>query len=136
MIRFHNCKWKFSGKISTRSTELIYVRQLSRFHGDMSRLYDPWILTELFVVFSENYHDLHKWSVQNRAKFWGEVWGFSKVIHSEPYSSIVDESIPINQIPKWFVGAKLNYAENLLERAGNCTDVAVYYKGNFVDVMI
>ncbi|CAG7719865.1 unnamed protein product [Allacma fusca] len=86
-------------------------------------------INQIYGANLENYHDLHKWSVKNRARFWEEVWGFTKIIHSQPYESVVDESIPIDRIPKWFVGTKLNYAENLLERAGGHDDVAIYYKG-------
>ena len=34
----------------------------------------------------------------------------------------------IDKIPKWFTGAKLNYAENLLENGAD-NAIAVYYKG-------
>lgn len=68
--------------------------------------------------------------MSNRALFWAEVWSVGKIICSEPYKSVVDESIPIDRVPKWFTGARLNFAENLIEK-GNEDDVAVYYKGIF-----
>ncbi|CAL8074785.1 unnamed protein product [Orchesella dallaii] len=76
----------------------------------------------------ESYDDLHKWSVTQRSNFWAEVWEIGEIIHSEPYTQVVDESLPIDAIPKWFVGAKLNFAENLIEK-GKDDDTAVYYKG-------
>lgn len=65
-----------------------------------------------------------------RGDFWGEVWDFAGVLYSEPYASVVDETLSIDTVPKWFTGAKLNYAENLLERSGEDDAMAVYYKGS------
>ena len=36
------------------------------------------------------------------------------IVSSAPASITVDTSVPMNEIPEWFPGAKLNYAENLL----------------------
>ena len=62
----------------------------------------------------ETYHDLHKWSVEHYDKFWAEVWDFTKIVSSVVSEVSVDRSTPMNDIPVWFPGARLNYAENLL----------------------
>lgn len=62
----------------------------------------------------ESYQELHAWSVANSSEFWAAVWEFCKVIHSQDYDQVVDETIPIDEIPVWFSGARLNFAENLL----------------------
>ncbi|CAG8813034.1 533_t:CDS:2, partial [Dentiscutata erythropus] len=62
----------------------------------------------------ENYHQLWKWSTDNISDFWATVWDYVKIIHSAPYEQVVD-SKPMNQIPAWFSGAKLNFAQNLLQ---------------------
>ncbi|KAI8900554.1 hypothetical protein BC833DRAFT_581314 [Globomyces pollinis-pini] len=63
-----------------------------------------------------NYEQLRKYSVDQIALFWADVWEYCAVVSSTPYHTVVDESIPINHIPKWFQGALLNYSENLLRR--------------------
>lgn len=66
----------------------------------------------------KDYQELHKWSCQNYHLFWGHVWDFCNILASEKRSEfVVDPSMPIEQIPKWFPGVKLNYAENLLRLA-------------------
>ena len=35
----------------------------------------------------------------------------------------------MQEIPEWFIGCRLNYAENLLQ--GNDDDIALYIAGNF-----
>lgn len=34
------------------------------------------------------YPDLYKWSVDNVAQFWDEVWQFVGIVSSKPYSSV------------------------------------------------
>lgn len=60
-----------------------------------------------------DYEDLHKWSVENIEKFWAEMWDLADIKASKPYNSVVDDP---SKMPgaKWFQGARLNFAENLL----------------------
>ncbi|RGB37402.1 hypothetical protein C1646_694829 [Rhizophagus diaphanus] len=61
----------------------------------------------------ENYQQLWQWSVDNIQEFWAEVWDYTKLIYSVPYQQVLEDK-PMDQIPAWFLGAKLNFAENLL----------------------
>ena len=45
-------------------------------------------------------------------KFWTEVWDMTGIVSSA--SVTMDTSVKMNEIPEWFPGARLNYAENLL----------------------
>ncbi|KNZ80854.1 Acetoacetyl-CoA synthetase [Termitomyces sp. J132] len=61
-----------------------------------------------------NYHDLHKYSVEDYT-FWLDLWESLGIISSIPPNSnqiIVPGKLP--EIPEWFPGSRLNYAENLL----------------------
>ena len=60
----------------------------------------------------QNYADLHEYSVTEQQTFWGHVWDFTGVIGDRGEKVLINAE----QMPgaKWFVGAKLNYAENLL----------------------
>lgn len=65
-----------------------------------------------------DYNDLYNWSINYVANFWQSFWEFSDIIYSENYKNILtlmDKNNP-NDIRnyKWFEGAKLNFAENLL----------------------
>jgi acetoacetyl-CoA synthetase len=74
----------------------------------------------------ENYQDLHSWSVNQIPDFWEAVWSYFDIIHSESYTQIVDD---VSKMPgaKWFNGARLNFAENLLRRRDDKT--ALIFKG-------
>ncbi|KAG6866376.1 hypothetical protein C0991_005297 [Blastosporella zonata] len=61
-----------------------------------------------------NYHDLHKYSVEDYT-FWLDLWeslGIISSIPPNPKQIIAPGNLP--EIPEWFPGARLNYAENLL----------------------
>ncbi|KAH9935798.1 uncharacterized protein B0H18DRAFT_1207327 [Fomitopsis serialis] len=62
----------------------------------------------------KDYHDLHRYSVESY-DFWMDVWEYIGIISSVPPSKILEEG-RMKELPTWFPGARLNYAENLLHR--------------------
>ncbi|KAJ1971827.1 hypothetical protein H4R35_005032, partial [Dimargaris xerosporica] len=68
----------------------------------------------------DNYPDLYQWSCTFLADFWRAVWDFTGIQHSQPPLKIVDEAANIATIPQWFVGARFNFAENLLRYNDDC----------------
>ncbi|GFQ65930.1 acetoacetyl-CoA synthetase [Trichonephila clavata] len=73
------------------------------------------IIEEKYLVKFGGYGDFHKWSVENLCEFWEELWDFLEVISSRRFDKVVDLNISMSDSPKWFEGARLNYAENLLK---------------------
>ncbi len=61
-----------------------------------------------------DYDELWRWSVDELEAFWASVWDFCGVRASQPYERVLAE----RGMPgaRWFGGARLNYAENLLLR--------------------
>jgi len=70
----------------------------------------------------DNYRDLYNWSVNEITHFWEAVWSFGKPVVSKDYHQVVDDD---SKMPgaKWFSGARLNFAENLLRRRDNHTAI-------------
>ena len=60
-----------------------------------------------------NYGDLYQWSIDHITSFWEAMWEFAEIKVSRPYDEIVDD---LSRMPgaRWFQGARLNFAENLL----------------------
>jgi acetoacetyl-CoA synthetase len=60
-----------------------------------------------------DYAGLHRWSVENPATFWAAVASFCDLRFRRDADRVVENS---EQMPgaRWFVGAELNFAENLL----------------------
>ncbi len=64
------------------------------------------------------YHELYRWSIEKIPDFWGRMWEFGEINASQIYKSVIDD---LRKMPgaDWFVGAKLNFAENLLRYRDN-----------------
>jgi len=60
-----------------------------------------------------DYFDLNQWSIDQIPDFWARLWEFAEIKASRGYERVVDD---FNKFPgaKWFPGARLNFAENLL----------------------
>lgn len=62
----------------------------------------------------KSYKELYDWSVTEIPDFWEAIWKFCDVRFSKPYRQVMgDQKVPGT---KWFEGARLNFAENLLKR--------------------
>ena len=73
-----------------------------------------------------NYDELYQWSITERANFWESVWDFGGIIASKPYDNVLVDG---DKMPgsRWFTGARLNFAENLLRYRDEQT--AMVFKG-------
>jgi acetoacetyl-CoA synthetase len=60
-----------------------------------------------------NYDELHRWSIEYPEEFWSEVWRFAEIRCSRRWEHVLEEP---RRFPgaRWFGGARLNFAENLL----------------------
>jgi acetoacetyl-CoA synthetase len=91
------------------SRELIKAANLTRF---------------MRVSPASEYEALYRWSISQPREFWPTVWEFCGIIADqrtgrEPWDEVIvgEERMapPDDRLgPKWFVGARLNFAENLL----------------------
>ena len=73
--------------------------------------------------YQENFHsyeELYGWSIDHIPDFWACMWDFAEIKASKNYEIVVDD---VSKMPgaKWFIGAKLNFAENLLRYSGDHT---------------
>ena len=74
----------------------------------------------------KEYPPLYQWSLENIPDFWAAMWEFADIITSAPYVEVVDD---LSKMPgaRWFSGARLNFAENLLRYRDN--QVALIFNG-------
>jgi len=71
-----------------------------------------FLRTEGFGSFAD-YGALYRWSVESPEKFWPAVWDFCGMVASRRWDRV---AVDLDQMPgaRWFEGARLNFAENLL----------------------
>ncbi len=84
------------------------------------------LINEKYSKSLAEYADLWEWSTENIPDFWASMWEFAGIKASKPYKEVVDD---VNKMPgaKWFSGAELNFAENLLRYRDD--RVALIFKG-------
>jgi acetoacetyl-CoA synthetase len=72
-----------------------------------------------------DYGALHDWSVSEPAAFWQALWDFSGVIGEQGSGATLENG---DRMPgaRWFAGARLNFAENLLRGAD--TEPAIIFR--------
>jgi acetoacetyl-CoA synthetase len=59
-----------------------------------------------------SYDDLYRWSVSEIEEFWQTVWDHAEIVHSESHTRVLSgRAMPG---ARWFEGARLNFARNLL----------------------
>jgi acetoacetyl-CoA synthetase len=71
------------------------------------------LVNERYGTKLRTYNQLNDWAINNLAHFWALVWEFTGIIASRDYDSVL---VPEKRMmdTKWFTGARLNFAENLL----------------------
>lgn len=62
----------------------------------------------------KTFRQLYQYSITHRSEFWSHLFTAANFIHSGTYTRVVDESATIDQVPRWFEGVYLNFAENVL----------------------
>ncbi len=71
------------------------------------------LVNERYGTKLTNYNELNDWAISNLAYFWALVWEFAGIRSSKNYDQIVVLGKRMMDT-KWFTGARLNFAENLL----------------------
>ncbi len=84
------------------------------------------VVNEKYNQTFTDYPGLYQWSVENIPEFWATLWDFAEVQASQPYTEVIDD---VSKMPgaKWFSGARLNFAQNLLRYRDDRT--AIVFKG-------
>ena len=88
----------------TPGEQQVEQAQMTRFRHAVNDRYDLTLA---------NYDELYQWSIDRADHFWSEMWRFGRIISHSSYTQVVDD---LQKMPgaRWFQGATLNYAENLL----------------------
>ncbi len=66
----------------------------------------------------DDYAYLYDWSVESPAAFWSAVWELAGIRASRPYDTALRDAAKMPGA-RWFEGAQLNFAENLLEHGAS-----------------
>lgn len=82
-----------------------------------------WLKCERGLDFA-SYDTLWHWSVTESEAFWASIWDYFAIVASQPYSSVLSERIMPGG--RWFVDARLNFAENIFSKRNNERPALLY----------
>ena len=85
-------------------------------------------VTENWQADVGHYSQLHRWSIDRPQQFWEAVWRFCGVVASRPWDAAV---VDFDLLPgaRWFPGARLNFAENLLSHRDDRPAIIAWNEG-------
>ena len=73
-----------------------------------------------YSIKTNSYDNIHAWSCTYREAFWQEIWNYCNVIGgNDGATTLIDRELMPGA--RWFPGAKLNFAENLLRKRDDTT---------------
>ncbi len=99
------------------SKQRVQEANLTRFREFVNRKYKLTL---------QDYPELYAWSIQETAAFWAAIWEFGEIKASKPYTTVLTDGEDMLKA-RWFIGAELNFAENLLRFRDEQT--ALIFKG-------
>lgn len=105
-------------------SKLLWTPSKERIESSNMYHFLGWLNERYSQTFS-GYPQLYQWSIENLTDFWGALWEYIGVLASKPYDQVVDDAAKMPGA-KWFSGARLNFAENLLRFRDDRTALIFY----------
>jgi len=76
-----------------------------------------------------DYGALYNWSIRCPQQFWQSLWDFAGIIADNPGDIVIEQ--PKSMLwARWFPGARLSFAENLLRRRDNANAIVFQSENN------
>jgi acetoacetyl-CoA synthetase len=105
-------------------TEPLWKPSQERIRNAGLTLYMAFLREKKGLDFAD-YNALWNWSVERRADFWQSVWEYFDVKAGTSWDEVLTN--PDDMLAsKWFSGARLNFAENLLRRGEDDREALVF----------
>lgn len=105
--------------MAAQSREMLWKPSEERIQASPMYKYQQW-LAENKGVQTTGYKELHQWSIDNLDDFWESIWQFFDVVGTRGDGPVrTGDSM---EHTRWFPGAQVNYAENLLRYARTTPD--------------
>lgn len=83
-----------------------------------------------YGVAADSYAALHRWSIERADQFWQALWQFCGVVASQESAVVVTDFDDI-LAARWFPDARMNFAENLLQRRDDAQAIVFWNEQGF-----
>jgi acetoacetyl-CoA synthetase len=102
--------------MSEEIREMLWAPSAERIANSKMARYQRW-LAQTHGVHTTDFASLWRWSVDQRGPFWSSIWEYFDVLASQ--TAEVAGTYDAMPGTRWFPGARLNWAQNLLRPTGH-----------------
>ena len=95
-------------------------------HANMTKFTD--FVNKKYNLDINSYFQLYNWSIEKIPDFWEAMWDYGGTIASKKYKTVAENFDDFFTV-KWFPGARLNFAENLLRHQDDKDRLAFIFYG-------
>ena len=107
----------------TQGRDILWTPSVGRYQASTMAAFERYLSKKHDLAFSD-YNDMWRWSISDLNSFWGAIADFFELrFFEQPQKIINKRAMPGAE---WFVGAKVNYADQLLPKTDSLAEQVAF----------
>ncbi len=107
----------------TQGRDILWSPSVERYQASTMAAFERYLSKKHDLTFSD-YNDMWRWSISDLNSFWGAIADFFELRFFEHPQKILDKRAMPGA--EWFVGAKVNYADQLLSKTDRLAEQVAF----------
>lgn len=107
----------------TQGRDILWSPSVERYQASTMAAFERYLSKKHELTFSD-YNDMWRWSISDLNSFWGAIADFFELrFFEQPQKILSKRAMPGAE---WFVGAKVNYADQILSKTGRLAEQVAF----------
>ncbi|MDA1295430.1 MAG: acetoacetate--CoA ligase [Proteobacteria bacterium] len=107
----------------TQGRDILWFPSVERYQASTMAAFERYLSKKHELTFSD-YNDMWRWSISDLNSFWGAIADFFELrFFEQPQKILNKRAMPGAE---WFVGAKVNYADQILSKTGRLAEQVAF----------
>ena len=107
----------------TQGRDILWSPSVERYQASTMAAFERYLSKKHELTFSD-YNDMWRWSISDLNSFWGAIADFFELrFFEQPQKILNKRAMPGAE---WFVGAKVNYADQILSKTGRLAEQVAF----------
>ena len=107
----------------TQGRDILWSPSVERYQASTMAAFERYLSKKHELTFSD-YNDMWRWSISDLNSFWGAISDFFELrFFEQPQKILNKRAMPGAE---WFVGAKVNYADQILSKTGRLAEQVAF----------
>ncbi len=107
----------------TQGRDILWSPSVERYQASTMAAFERYLSKKHELTFSD-YNDMWQWSISDLNSFWGVIADFFELrFFEQPQKILNKRAMPGAE---WFVGAKVNYADQILSKTGRLAEQVAF----------